>query len=93
MSYLNKVQADVLSCIEQARQSALEQEIARVIQWLSKAVEIYEDNPSAVHEPDSQLADLLLYIEATVGACDTGELEAAAVELESRATALQAPLH
>ena len=93
MNYLDNVEAEVLGCIDQARQSALEQEIACVIQWLAKAVSIYEENPSAVHEPQSQLADLLLYIQATVRACDTDEFEDAAVDLEIRAVALQSPLH
>jgi hypothetical protein len=93
MNYLDDVQADVLSCIEEATQSAFKQEIACVIQWLSRAVSIYEENPSAVHQQESQLGDLLLYIEATVRACDTFEFEKAALELEARAEALQAPLH
>jgi hypothetical protein len=93
MDYLDNVQTDVLGCIDEARQSALEQEIASVIQWLAKAVSIYEENPRAVHEPESQLADLLLYIEATIRACDTREFQQAARELEARAAALQAPLH
>jgi hypothetical protein len=46
-----------------------------------------------VHERESQLADLLLYIEATVRACDACEFEEAAADLQERATALQAPLH
>jgi hypothetical protein len=56
-------------------------------------VAIYEENPRAVHEPESQLADLLLYIEATIRACDTCEFQEAALDLEARAAALQAPLH
>ncbi len=93
MTYLDTVQADVLTCIEKAKWSALDQEIECVIQWLSKAVSIYEENPSAVHERESQLADLLLYIEATVRACDACEFEEAAADLQVRAAALQAPLH
>jgi hypothetical protein len=93
MTYLHTVQADVLTCIEKAKWSALEEEIEGVIEWLSKAVSIYEENPSAVHERESQLADLLFYIEATVRACDACEFEDAAAELQVRATALQAPIH
>jgi hypothetical protein len=93
MTYLDTVQADVLTCIDRARWSALDEEIECVIQWLAKAVSIYEENPSAVHEPKSQLTDLLLYIEATLHACDACDLGEAAANLHTRATALQAPLH
>lgn len=93
MNYLENLQADVLGCIDQARQAVMEQEVADAIQWLSKAVSIYEENPSAVHQPESQFGDLLRYIQAMLGACDDCEFEQAAVELEVRASALQAALH
>lgn len=93
MNYLDTVQAEVQTCIEEAKWSAVEEEIEGVIQWLSKAVSIYTENPSAVHDRQSQLAELLLYIDATLRACDGCELEEAVADLQVRAAALHAPLH
>jgi hypothetical protein len=93
MPYLDTVDADVLTCIEGARRSALEQQVECVIEWLSKAVSIYEENPTVAHGAESQLGDLLLYIEATLRACDSCELEKAAADLQARAIVLESPLH
>jgi hypothetical protein len=45
-----------------AHEAVRAQDIERVVECLSTAVSIYEQHPSCVHEPTSQLRDLLVLI-------------------------------
>jgi len=88
------VSSDVLALIRLSRQAVREQDIMAVINALTRAVNVYEQHPTAVHEPTSHLRDLLVFIRSTRSICKTlkrpdDDLR----ELEERAEALRRPLH
>ena len=65
-----------------------------VIDGLAAALTLYEQHPSQVHEPSSQLRDLLVFIRSAQSICKTlGQSEAELQELEQRAEGLRRPLH
>lgn len=85
--------ADVLACIENVLEAIRAQDVDLVIQWLVKAVTIYEENPSAVHDAASELRDLLVCIRSTTSLSQTlGRDDRNVRDLERRAEALQLPL-
>lgn len=71
------------------------QDMEGVIEHLTHGVVLYEQHPSCVHQPTSQLRDLLVFIRAARSVSKTvkqndGDLR----ELEERTEALrQSPLH
>ena len=93
MSRIAQVQADVSSCLESAIDAVHRRDLAAVIEWLGSALSIYEENPSAVHEPGAQIEDLLLYIHAVMSFDGLGNRMSHVCDLQARADALQVPLH
>jgi hypothetical protein len=90
-----EVTACALAHIQGAAQAVRERNIEGVVRCLDAAVELYEQNPTCVHEPTSQLRDVLVYIRSARSLCKTlkrpdDDLRA----LENRAEALRlAVLH
>lgn len=66
------------------------QDIETVVDCLSTAVAIYEQHPSCIHEPTSQLLDLLVFIRSTRSSSKTlKRADDDLRELEERAEALR----
>ncbi len=93
MNHIEQVQAEVSSCLDAAIEAVHHRDLAAVIQFLGKALAIYEENPSAVHEPGAQIEDLLLYIHAVLNFDGLGHHMNHVSDLQARAEALQVPLH
>ena len=61
---------------------------------LTKAVALYEEHASQVHQPFSHLRDLLLVIRSGRSLCATlGRTDGDLARLEDRAELLRRPLH
>ena len=58
----DEIAAYVLAHVQGAADAARERDIESVVQRLDAAVALYEQHPSCVHEPTSQLRDLLVFI-------------------------------
>lgn len=87
--------AYVSAYMQGAHEAVRAQDIERVVECLSTAVAIYEQHPSCVHEPKSQLRDLLVLIRSARSLSNTLKRpENDLLELEERAEALrQSALH
>jgi hypothetical protein len=80
--------------MHRARQAVREQNITAVIDALAEAVAVYEQHPSAAHEPTSQLRDLLVFIRSARSLCKTlRQPDDDLRDLENRAEALRPRLH
>ena len=71
-----------------------EQDMPGLTSALTAAVNLYEQHPTQVHEPESHLRDLLVFVRSARSICQTlGQSEDELRELEDRAEALRRPLH
>lgn len=61
----------VLAHLLNAAKAVRQQDIERAVRCLESAVVLYEQYPTFVHEPQSQLRDLLVGIRAVKGICAT----------------------
>jgi hypothetical protein len=85
-----EVAALVLAHIQGAAEAVRDQDIRAAICCLDAAVALYEQHPRFVHEPSSQLRDLLVYIRSTRSLCQTLRLADDALnDLDERAETLR----
>ena len=89
-----RVKADVLTHIQLAARAVNRQDMAGMAEGLAAAVALYEQHPSHVHQPTSQLSDLLMCIRAARALCHAlGCPDHEMAVLEARAAVLRQPLH
>jgi hypothetical protein len=60
----DEIKSLVLAHLLDAAQAVRQQDIEGAVRCLESAVVLYEQHPTFVHEPESQLRDLLVYIRA-----------------------------
>lgn len=85
-----EIAAHVLAHVQGAAHAVRERDIQGVVQRLDAAVALYEQHPSCVHEPTSQLRELLMFIRAARSLCKALKREDDDLrELEDRAEALR----
>jgi len=86
----DEINSLVLGHLLDAAQAVREQDIERVVRSLESAVVLYEEHPTFVHGPESQLRDLLVCIRAVKSISVTIHRNDDDVRsLESRAEALR----
>ena len=90
-----EVAAYVCALVQGATQAVRDRDIKRVVDCLAAAVELYEQHPSCIQKPTSQLRDLLVFIRSARSLSKTLKREDDDLrELEERAEALrQSALH
>jgi hypothetical protein len=90
-----EVSAHVIAHVQGAAQAVGERNIEGVVRCLDAAVALYEQHPSCVHEPTSQLLDLLEFIRSARSLSQTlKRADDDLRELEGRAEGLrQSALH
>lgn len=90
-----KIAAHVSAQMQGAHAAVRAQDIEAVVDCLSTAVAIYEQHPSCIHEPTSQLRDLLVFIRSARSLSKTLKRDDEDLrELEERAEVLrQSALH